>query len=233
MRQNLNSSLGMADSEGMRDETIVTSSKVGQRLERLNDMNIVSQIFFKDSKIQLVANAKDAVSGSVTIGSAQEVMNIAYGDAVTFATDSYKRKGYVLTGFSTNKNGKGTKYALNEAQYVLSTKANKTIKLYAVWEKVKTVKVSDVTISSAAGEIVVQFAPNADCNTYEISYSPTIMMRDAKILTVSTENADNAIISDVEAGMRYYVRVREVRYDSCGNAITGKWSTLRTTIVAE
>ena len=184
-------------------------------------------------KIQLVANAKDAVSGSVTIGSAQEVMNIAYGDAVTFATDSYKRKGYVLTGFSTNKNGKGTKYALNEAQYVLSTKANKTIKLYAVWEKVKTVKVSDVTISSAAGEIVVRFAPNADCNTYEISYSPTIMMRDAKMLTVSAENADNAIISDVEAGMRYYVRVREVRYDSCGNAITGKWSTLRTTIVAE
>ena len=45
----------MADREGMKDETIVTSSKIGQRLERLNDMNIVSQIFFKDSKIQLVA----------------------------------------------------------------------------------------------------------------------------------------------------------------------------------
>ena len=55
MRQNLNSVLGMADREGMKDETIVTSSKIGQRLERLNDMNIVSQIFFKDSKIQLVA----------------------------------------------------------------------------------------------------------------------------------------------------------------------------------
>ena len=55
MRQNLNSVLGMADRESMKDETIVTSSKVGQRLERLNDMNIVSQIFFKDSKIQLVA----------------------------------------------------------------------------------------------------------------------------------------------------------------------------------
>ena len=55
MRQNLNSVLGMADREGMKDETIITSSKIGQRLERLNDMNIVSQIFFKDSKIQLVA----------------------------------------------------------------------------------------------------------------------------------------------------------------------------------
>ena len=39
----------------MQDETIVTSSKVGQRLERLNDMNVVSHIFFNNSKIQLVA----------------------------------------------------------------------------------------------------------------------------------------------------------------------------------
>lgn len=74
MRQNLNSVLGMTDRKNMKDETIVTSSKVGQRLERLNDMNIVSQILFKDSKIQLVAK--------ITIGRAPE-NNIVVNNKLT------------------------------------------------------------------------------------------------------------------------------------------------------
>lgn len=39
----------------MNDETIITSSKVGQRLERLNDTDVVSYVYFNNSKIQLVA----------------------------------------------------------------------------------------------------------------------------------------------------------------------------------
>lgn len=74
MRQNLKLSQRMADSEDMKDETIVTSSKVGQRLERLNDMNIVSQILFNDSTIKLVAK--------ITIGRAPE-NNIVVNNKLT------------------------------------------------------------------------------------------------------------------------------------------------------
>ena len=75
----------------------------------------------------------------------------------------------------------------------------------------------------------VNFDTNEGCNTYEISYSTNISMKDAKSLFMPE---DGVKIYDAQPGNRYYVRVREIRNDSCGNLVKGDWSYIRS-IVAQ
>lgn len=178
-------------------------------------------------KIQLVANAKDA-----ELGINEDVISISYGDGIELEANSYTRKGYVLTGFSTKKNGKGSLYTFDEPQYIYATKANSTVKLYAIWEKVKTQKVMDVILTTTSEKTVVSFNPNDGCTTYEISYSPYMSMKDAKFQYASELDAVNGMpLVEVENGTRYFVRVREIRNDSLGNLIRGEWSSLRSIVV--
>ncbi|MDD6201447.1 MAG: hypothetical protein PUB13_00670, partial [Lachnospiraceae bacterium] len=180
--------------------------------------------------IKLEKNAKDAESGSITIGSAAEKIEIGYGDAVIFASNSYKRKGYTLTGFNTKANGKGTMYGFGELSYIYSTKANSTVKVYAIWEKVDTKMVTGVSLSKTEDTITVQFTKNDGCSEYEVALSTTLTMREPTVFTVSDNSAE---FTGLTIGQRYFVRVREVRYDSCGNEIKGPWSIIRSIKVSE
>ena len=175
--------------------------------------------------IQLDANAKDAKSGSITIKGENEKNNISYGEVVYLPGDAYSREGYNLVEFNTKKNGKGTSYALDASHQIKVTKANSTTKLYAIWEKVKTEKVSAVELSADAGTITVQFAVNEGCSQYEAALSPYFTMTSAVTQTV---DSGTVVFEGLESGKRYFVRVREIRYDSNGNAVKGAWSGLKT-----
>lgn len=180
--------------------------------------------------IKLEANAKDAESGSITIGSAAEKIEIGYGDAVTFAQNSYKRKGYILTGFNTKANGRGTMYGFGELSYIYSAKANSTVKVYAIWKKVDTKMVTGVSLVTTEDFVVAMYEGNEGCTKYEAAISSSITMRNKTAFTVS---GLSATFFGLERGQRYFVRVREVRYDSCGNEIKGPWSIIRTIKVTE
>ncbi|MDD6201446.1 MAG: hypothetical protein PUB13_00665, partial [Lachnospiraceae bacterium] len=180
--------------------------------------------------IKLEKNAKDAESGSITIGSAAEKIEIGYGDAVIFASNSYKRKGYILTGFNTKANGRGTMYGFGELSYIYSTKANSTVKVYAIWEKVDTKMVTGVSLSTTANSVSVLFKQNEGCTEYEVAISSSITMSNKTAFIVQ---GNGAVFAGLESGQRYFVRVREVRYDSCGNEIKGPWSIIRSIKLSE
>lgn len=55
---------------------------------------------------------------------------------VKLPANKFKRSGYKFKGWSTEKNGKGKRYK-NQARVINLAKANKTIKLYARWEKIR------------------------------------------------------------------------------------------------
>ena len=175
--------------------------------------------------IQLDANAKDAKSGSIIIKGENEKKNVSYGEEITLPGNAYNRAGYNLVEFNSKKNGKGTSYALDASHRIKVTKANSTTKLYAIWEKVKTEKVSDVELTSGAGTITVQFGMNAGCGQYEVAVSPYFTMTNAVTKVV---DSDTVVFEELESGKRYFVRVREIRYDSNGNAVKGAWSSLKT-----
>ena len=49
-------------------------------------------------------------------------------------------------------------------------------------------------------------------------------MRYAKKITLNDEDQTTVCVSGLASDKRYYVRVREVQKDSCGNTICGSWS---------
>ncbi|MGN0157303.1 MAG: InlB B-repeat-containing protein, partial [Lachnospiraceae bacterium] len=188
------------------------------KIEKTKDGNIELYAYWTPIRytIKLEKNAKDAESGSITIGSADEKIEIGYGDAVTFAQNSYKRKGYILTGFNTKSNGRGTMYGFGELSYIYSTKANSTVKVYAIWGKVDTQRVTGVSLSTTEDGVVALFEQNDGCSEYEVAISSSITMRNKNTFTVQ---GNGATFFGLERGQRYFVRVREIRYDSCGNEI--------------
>lgn len=58
------------------------------------------------------------------------------GSKVTLTANKFKRPGYKFKGWSTKKNGKGKIYK-NRAKVKNIAKANKIVKLYACWKKIK------------------------------------------------------------------------------------------------
>jgi len=171
-------------------------------------------------KVKLNANAKDATSSEGT----NEITEIAYGDELSFASDSYYRVGYNLVDFNSKANGKGISYGMGQNVKIYATKANSTVNVYAIWEKVKTEKVEGIELSSDSTSITVNFTPNEGCNQYEVAISPYFTMTNA---TVKLAEDGNAVFNELESGKRYYIRVREVRFDSRDNEIKGAWSSLK------
>lgn len=70
-----------------------------------------------------------------TSGSMSNVKTCKYGTKYTLAANKFKRTDYVFTGWNTKADGSGKSYA-NKAQVKnLTSQKNKTITLYAQWEK--------------------------------------------------------------------------------------------------
>lgn len=177
-------------------------------------------------KIKLYANAKDAESGTIAINSADEVMEVAYGEEVCLYTDFYKRAGYNLVGFNSKANGKGTAYTVGHYDCIYATKANSTVKVYAIWEKVKPEKVSGVELSATQDSVSVNFEISDMSNVYryEVMISEYFTMSNPTSVRVSE---GEVMFDSLESGKRYFVRVREIRLDSKGNEVLGAWSSLK------
>ena len=66
--------------------------------------------------------------------SMSSIKNIRYDDYIEIPKCTYQRKGYKFLGWSTNKNKRTVKYKDGELVKNMTSK-NKTINLYAVWQK--------------------------------------------------------------------------------------------------
>ena len=168
--------------------------------------------------VKFEANGKNVVLNEEQ----KDVENVTYGELL-MVKPVYSRRGYNLVGFNTKKNGKGTMYATGMEHTIFASKANSTVKLYAIWEKVTNEKISSLELSSDSGSVTVWYAQNEDCNHYKVAISEFFTMTNAR--TVET-GSDTVTFDGLESGKRYYVRVREIRFDSMGNPIEGPWSSL-------
>ncbi|MCD8018678.1 MAG: CAP domain-containing protein [Clostridiales bacterium] len=65
-------------------------------------------------------------------------MTCTYGKSYSLPLTYFIRKNYVFNGWSTKKNGRGTKYANGVTIKNLTSTNGKTITLYARWEKLTT-----------------------------------------------------------------------------------------------
>ena len=177
-------------------------------------------------KIKLNANAKDAQSNTVTIKGENEIMEIEYGQAVCLDSASYVRDGYRLIGFNSKSNGRGISYAMGQNECIYATKANSTVNVYAIWEKVTPQKVAGVELSATMDSVSVSFETGDMSNVagYEVRISKYFTMSDSTSIRV---NEGETLFNGLESGKRYFVRVREIRLDSKGKEVLGAWSSLK------
>lgn len=177
-------------------------------------------------KVKLNANAKDAESGIVTIKGENEIMEIEYGQTVCLDPASYVRDGYRLVGFNSKSNGRGTAYTMGQDECIYATKANSTVNVYAIWEKVTPQKVTGVELSATTDSVSVSFETGDMSNVYryEVRISEYFTMSN---YTPKEVSEGEAVFDGLESGKRYFVRVREIRLDSKGNEVKGSWSSLK------
>lgn len=92
--------------------------------------NLILYAKWKRNKYKIVYKGNGATSGSMS-----DVKVCKYGKTYTLAKNKFKRKGYVFLGWNTAADGSGKSYANQEVVKNLSSRNNKTITLYAQWER--------------------------------------------------------------------------------------------------
>lgn len=92
--------------------------------------NLTLYAKWKRKQYKIVYKGNGATSGSMS-----GVKICKYDKTYTLAKNKFKRKGYVFTGWNTAADGSGKSYANQAAVKNLSAKNNKTITLYAQWER--------------------------------------------------------------------------------------------------
>lgn len=92
--------------------------------------NITLYAKWKLNKYQVAYKGNGSTSGTM-----KNVSTYNYGNSYTLAANKFKRTGYTFTGWNTKADGSGTSYQNKEEVRNLSKKNNKTITLYAQWEK--------------------------------------------------------------------------------------------------
>lgn len=102
-----------------------------------------------------------------TSGSMNSVSTCKYGKKYTLAANKFKRTDYVFVGWNTKADGTGKSYANKEKVKNLTSKKNKTITLYAQWEK-KSYRITYVL----NGGVMLDKNPTtyyADTKTFELN----------------------------------------------------------------
>lgn len=136
--------------------------------------------------------------------------------------NNYQRSGYILSGWSTKKNGK-VQYAAGEILSKLTTKNNGKITLYAIWASVKPAKGEFIgmNLNKNTHELTIQFKDaGTDIYCYEIKTAPTANMRNA-VISGQTEQP-TYVVENYEKIT--YFQVRAVKLDSEHKKIYGEWS---------
>lgn len=72
------------------------------------------------------------------------------GEAASLLADKFVQKGCIFAGWNTKADGSGTSYADRQSVTDLTTAANTTVTLYAVWKEDKTIDDSIISIAPPA-----------------------------------------------------------------------------------
>ncbi len=152
-----------------------------------------------------------------------------------------KRPGYILRCIAYDKAGKkpvvfadgsvhyntiidGTTYALR----ALTTKNNGSVTLYAVWDKVASIKPEAVNAILDSENSILQVGVNAepsDDTAYEVEYSNNLLFTGLVEKAIIDYNENNITINDLASQYKSkcYVRVRKIMEDSTGEEIECAW----------
>ena len=158
---------------------------------------------------------------------------------------SHTKKGFVYAGIAADAKGKTVvmdKDGYLKGKYAevgtskLTAKDGATVTLYAIWEKVTAAQpvVTDVSLNGEMVSLDLAVPVSAADTSYEVQVSTSITFRDSvtKSSTVTAENfeidretgAVSMIVDAYKGGTTNYVRIRQIKIDSEGNEIPGKWS---------
>lgn len=104
----------------------------------------------------------------------------------------------------------------------------KNLHVYAKWRKVNQEKITGVDVSlKGKNKIKIEFNPKETASQYEIQYSTSSKFADSETVTWQTKG-DSYTTPELSRGMKYYIRIRSISWDSCGNTLYGDYSTVKT-----
>ena len=89
----------------------------------------------EDSEENVVSYSIQYNGNKATSGSMRTQTGLRYDTSYQLLRNTFKKKGYIFTGWNTKKNGKGKSYADKATVKGLSDKADDTVTLYAQWKK--------------------------------------------------------------------------------------------------
>lgn len=144
-----------------------------------------------------------------------------YDKTFRLYTNRFKRKGYVFTGWNTQKNGTGLALGNKAFFQNLTDKPRKKITLYAQWQKITVEKVSSIKLKSKKKQIGILFQKISDAKGYELMWSTNKKMRGAKIKKLKS----NSYLMKGKEGETYFFMVRAYKIDPVNEFVYGKWST--------
>ena len=224
----------------------VTESRTGYvtkiNKDSLSDVTVVP--VFVMNKYKLNFNTKGGTVTNPKTGKAykgnQTIDELYYSKSITSSDLSsmigVSKKGYRFVGIAADSKGKsmimdsdGNYTARYNGASRLVSKNNGTLTVYAIWEKIGTVKVENVSaVLFEAGDnktLRVRVADEvAGSHRYKVEYSTDSRFKKTLPQTAYIDvNSDHVDISGL-SGNAYYVRVCSADLDSGYNDVTGKWS---------
>ena len=136
-----------------------------------------------------------------------------YGKKITLKNP--KRKGYIFVGWYTSSSYK--------TKITSFSSGNKT--LYAKWQKVSVSKAKTPTLTNLKGKkLKISYGATSGAKGYVIQVATNKKFTTGlKQYTTTSKSKTLTLIK----GKTYYVRVRAYKYDSMGNKVYGKWSTVK------
>lgn len=137
----------------------------------------------------------------------------------TISLKNPSRKGYIFKGWYSDK-----KYKRKVTQITASNIYYMTF--HAKWEKVKVNKASLSSVKAKSGKkAAVKYKAVSKASGYEVVYSTDKKMK-KNCISLKTKSK-SVTLSGLTKGKTYYVKVRAYKTDSAGQAVYGKYSSVK------
>ena len=227
------------------DNVSITKDRFGYvtKINAANVGNVSLKAVFTENAYTLRISSNGGVlsTGNNNLGTVNKAVNKVEKTGVKYTEDvtdliakydgKFEKKGFVFIGFATDAKGKNM---LSGEISHLTDKNNGNVTVYAIWEKVTADKPAVKSASLSSSQVSLQFSvPESSADiTYEIQCSTSIIFRASATVTTILDRSDisvsdgisSAIASAKSAGTTNYVRIRQIKTDSTGNAVTSGWS---------
>lgn len=155
-------------------------------------------------------------------GTMAAMTNLSAGTNYKLTANSFKRAGYIFTGWNTKKDGTGKRYA-NKATINLNVSNGKTYTLYAQWKKAAVSTVAKPVLKNTySRKLTIAFYAASGAKGYVIQYATNSRMIGAKKLYTTSRKVNIS----AARGKTYYVRVMAYTYDSTKKKVYGKYSPI-------